>query len=595
MNAPCGLHIVGTERHEARRIDNQLRGRAGRQGDPGSSRFFLSLEDDLLKLFMPDWMLKMMERLGFVEGASLEDKRISKGIERAQRKVEERNFATRKHLLEWDEPMDYQRRAFYAERQRILEGRKLDDLIWRMIDESVAEAVGEFLAEDYVAKRISDWCRTTLDLSIEPGALMETDAEYLANRIRGKAKDEIRDMVRTTLGEYIDEEEPPESWDVGGLLKWAQRLFRVPLTQNQMRKMTPAEIEERLYEAADAYYDKLDLSPIQVYLDPLYGRAALAEWVRNKFLVDLKTDDIAEGNQEQVTAIITEKVRQTYAERELRYPVEAVMSRAFSTAGADSVYALQQIVDWVNAKYQAGWTTDRLEGKPPERIAEELVAVTRRYVREGGLEQEVDEARERFGRRASEELVDWAVKRFGQALDIEALKDPDRDVREVLVDAGRQMARWELTQLERYVLLRIYDQGWKDHLLEMDHLKFAIMQRPMGGDQTHPQSQYAIEGRDLFNQMWRTIRSRVTDLIFKVGAGGDGETEARPVVSRMELRHEEATNLGFAGTDQEAAMRAQGEATRTATIRRAEPKVGRNDPCPCGSGKKYKHCHGKGR
>ena len=134
INVPCGLHIIGTERHEARRIDNQLRGRSGRQGDPGSSRFSLSLSDDLLKLFMPDWMLKMMDKLGFTEGGSLEDKRLTKGIERAQRKVEERNFSTRKHLLEWDEPMDFQRKEFYAARQRILEERDLPGLIFSTID-----------------------------------------------------------------------------------------------------------------------------------------------------------------------------------------------------------------------------------------------------------------------------------------------------------------------------------------------------------------------------------------------------------------------------------------------------------------------------
>ncbi|MCK5212327.1 MAG: preprotein translocase subunit SecA, partial [Dehalococcoidia bacterium] len=104
-----GLYVVGTEHHEARRIDNQLRGRSGRQGDPGSSRFFLSLQDDLLKFFAGDWLLKVLDWLGMEEGMAIEDKRISKGIERAQRKVEERNFGIRKNLLEYDEVMDYQR------------------------------------------------------------------------------------------------------------------------------------------------------------------------------------------------------------------------------------------------------------------------------------------------------------------------------------------------------------------------------------------------------------------------------------------------------------------------------------------------------
>ncbi len=599
LNTPCGLHIVGTERHEARRIDNQLRGRSGRQGDPGSSRFFLSLEDDLLKLFMPDWMLKMMERLGFTEGVSLEDKRISKGIERAQKKVEERNFSTRKHLLEWDEPMDYQRRAFYSERQHILEGRRLSDLIWRMIDDAVGEVVGDYLAPDYTARRVSDWVRSTLDINIPAEQLDESDVAYLDRRIRQKAKDEIRDLVRTSLGEYIDEEEEPSAWDVGGLLKWAQRMFPVSLTQNQMRKMSPPEIEDHLYEAADAHYDKIDLSQLEVFLDPQYGRGALADWVRGKFGIDLKTEEVAEGSTGQVTEVIGCKVREAYARRERYYPVEAIINRAYSSGSADNVYALQYLVHWANSKYRLGWTTEQFEGKSVDEIGRMLVQAGQDFLEGGRLDREIDEALRRHASGDNGELVAWAKERFGPTLDEASLANPDNDSREILQQAGREMARWELTQLERYVLLRIYDQCWKDHLLEMDHLKYAIMQRPMGGDQTHPQSQYAIEGREQFELMWKTIRSRVTDMIFKVGTGG-GEGGAVPtegtgggLLSRAQFQFDSATGAGFAGADQAAAMRAQGEAAKPVTIRREQPKVGRNDPCPCGSGKKYKHCHGK--
>ena len=162
------------------------------------------------------------------------------------------------------------------------------------------------------------------------------------------------------------------------------------------------------------------------------------------------------------------------------------------------------------------------------------------------------------------------------------------------MQAGSEMVRWELTQLERYILLRIYDQGWKDHLLEMDHLKNAIMQRPLGGDQTHPQSQYAIEGRGLFGQMWKIIRDRVTDTIFKV-SGGEVSQAGAQRMQAMQARHDSAMGAGFAGADQEAAMKAQGEAAQPKTIRREQAKVGRNSPCPCGSGKKYKQCCGKNK
>jgi preprotein translocase subunit SecA len=115
-----GLHIVGTERHESRRIDNQLRGRAGRQGDNGSSRFFLSMDDDLMKMFAGKAMLKVLSTLGMKEGDAIEHPMLSKRIEGAQRKVEERNFQIRKQVLEYDEVMEAQRQYFYGQRQRVL-------------------------------------------------------------------------------------------------------------------------------------------------------------------------------------------------------------------------------------------------------------------------------------------------------------------------------------------------------------------------------------------------------------------------------------------------------------------------------------------
>jgi len=118
--AAGGVHIMGTERHESRRIDNQLRGRAGRQGDPGSSQFFLSLEDDLLRIFESDRVAQWWDRVGVEEGEAIENKLLSKVIENAQSKVEARNFDIRKHLLDYDNVMNKQRMAFYDRRQGVM-------------------------------------------------------------------------------------------------------------------------------------------------------------------------------------------------------------------------------------------------------------------------------------------------------------------------------------------------------------------------------------------------------------------------------------------------------------------------------------------
>lgn len=140
-----GLHILGTERHESRRVDNQLRGRSGRQGDPGTSRFYLSLEDDLLRIFGSDRISSVMGRLGMEEGEPIEHNLISRAIENAQKKVEAHNFDIRKHLLEYDDVMNKHREIIYALRKDVLDGQKIEDIIDNMIDEKASALVESWI------------------------------------------------------------------------------------------------------------------------------------------------------------------------------------------------------------------------------------------------------------------------------------------------------------------------------------------------------------------------------------------------------------------------------------------------------------------
>ncbi len=593
LNAPCGLHIVGTERHESRRIDNQLRGRSGRQGDPGSSRFFLSMEDDLLKLFMGPWMLKMLEKLGFTEGQSLEDKRLTKGIQKAQRKVEERNFSMRKHLLEWDEPMDYQRKEFYTQRQRILEGRDLPQMVLATIDATIRDAVDRFLARDYAVKCAVEWCRTQLDLNVSESAIDLDDLEDARHRIRDVAKDEAADQIRTSIGEYIDPEEPPSKWDVGGLVQWSARCYQANFTQNQLRKMDPPDIETAIYDAAVSHYDTLNLDGLQRFTDQMFKYNEFAEWARIKFNIELDRDELVDKPAEDVSAVLTQRIREAYRKREIAYPIEYRLEQAYSAEGPDSAAAADSIVRWTNQKYNVDWKTADVQGRDPKEIYEELLKLNEDFVTNGRLATEISEKTAGLEREAA---VEWGKERFGVWWNQRRFDEGGDDVQAALEQQGREMLRWELSLLEQFVLLRIYDQMWKDHLLEMDHLKHAIMQRPLGGDQTHPQSQYAIEGRELFQQMWGRIDNRVTDIIFKVRAAPAGESMTAGTRGGPPLSFAQADATGAfaaAAADENAAMRAQGQQGKVETIRREKPRVKRNDPCPCGSGKKYKHCHGK--
>ena len=145
-----GLFIIGTERHESRRIDNQLRGRAGRQGDPGETRFYLSMEDDVMRLFGSERIQNMMDTLGIDENEPIDQKILSGAIESAQKKIESRNFAARKHVLEYDDVLNTQRKIIYAQRLQVLEGKDVKDSIMKMIDDTIAHAVHAAIGENHL-------------------------------------------------------------------------------------------------------------------------------------------------------------------------------------------------------------------------------------------------------------------------------------------------------------------------------------------------------------------------------------------------------------------------------------------------------------
>ena len=143
-----GLKIIGTERHESRRIDNQLRGRAGRQGDPGESKFYLSLEDDLMRLFGSERMISIYNALGIPEGEEIQHKTISKTIEKAQKKIENNNFGIRKNLLDYDRVNNEQREVMYKERRRVLDGDDMKESVLGMMKETVANHVYQVISDE---------------------------------------------------------------------------------------------------------------------------------------------------------------------------------------------------------------------------------------------------------------------------------------------------------------------------------------------------------------------------------------------------------------------------------------------------------------
>ncbi|MDP4173345.1 MAG: preprotein translocase subunit SecA [Bacteroidota bacterium] len=353
-----GLFILGTERHEARRIDRQLRGRSGRQGDPGTTKFFLCLEDDLMRLFGSDRISSVMERIGIQEGEVIQHPLITRSVERAQKKVEENNFAIRKRLLEYDNVMNQQREVIYNRRRHALEGERL--------------------------------------------------------------KSEILDL----LDEYIS-------------------------------------------EIVDKYFENAEIE-------------AMKEEILHNLLVDFKLE-----------------------------PDE------FTGLGKD------------------------------------------------GIKDRIMEAAKEFYKRKEEMM--------GSDL----------------------MAR-----LERYAVLSVIDDKWKEHLREMDELKEGIGLRAYG--QKDPLIEYKGEAFNMFVSLLGLIRNDIISFCFKFWPQAPEEIQERrkrQPVQRIREVKAEATNIGIAAGDDGQAVNQPGDGAGREGMKlqpvHVEEKVGRNDPCPCGSGKKFKNCHGK--
>jgi preprotein translocase subunit SecA len=361
-----GLHVIGTERHESRRIDNQLRGRSGRQGDPGSSRFYLSLEDNLMRIFGSERIAGIMNRLGVEEDQPIEHGLVTKAIENAQRRVEGHNFEIRKQLLEFDDVMNKQREVVYSQRKEILQGDQLKAMVHDIIEE-----VGEGI-----------------------------------------------------IAEYTDEKRYPEEWDIDGFKEAFHQTFSFPL--------------------------------------------------------DLKKETIEGMKQEDLRATILEKARAFYEEK-------------------------------------------------------------------------------------------------GKAFGADIMRD-----------------------LERFILLRDLDTHWKDHLLNIDHIKEGIGLRAYA--QKNPLLEYKREAYELFIALLASVRENAVRKLFAVQLAEEGEVpplhdslESRLFLIRGGLEAPPAPPAPSPTAPPPPpgmAMRPEAEPPRTTPVRREGKKVGRNDPCPCGSGKKYKKCCG---
>ena len=443
----------------------------------------------------------------------------------------------------------------------------------------------------------------------------------------------------------MGEEREEREWDTKGLSSWAMSRFQVNLPQNQIRKMSAEEVEEKLKSAAVEQIDKRDCSALMKYLEPLYAEKELASWAAEKFGVKVDPKemliDIERGMRKEpsdIVALIEERAHQAYEQREIEYPVDHLLISVFGGEEGvnDNPYAADFIKNWVRQKYGEEMSIDEIRSLPIRRLRDRLIGFQEQYLEDGRVEKEIDKvlsastgpaASEKPGAAESTNGADLSRvakamnERFGMRLTAADLQEqqpkssvlnrkgtkpeppqPPPPLRDRLLRIGRDFFRQELTNLEQFVMIQIFDQSWKDHLYAMDMLRNGIGLQAFA--EKDPRIQYKKEGYKYFAEMMEGIRDKVTDLIFRARIVGNAQ--ARNAYQVTAATHEESGGYGVAENTRElaAASVAAGEAQASGggdgeegarvvkPIVRESPKVGRNDPCPCGSGRKYKKCHG---
>ncbi len=304
-----GLFVLGTERHEARRIDNQLRGRTGRQGDPGTSQFYVSLEDDLMRIFAGDWVKGIMTRFGFTEDQPIESRLVSRGIEKAQKRVEERNFDIRKNLLEYDKVMNQQRGIVYSQRQELLEMKDVDETIHDMAEFYIEEKVG-LLSEDLQEitpdelEAFADAMRLSFDIKIKPDRIKELLREgSLTDTVLDQAMGQIAELKN----EFGDERATRVLCDIIRITideKWKEHLLEMDHLKKGIHMRSYAQVDPKIEYKKEGFalFESMGDS-IKVQVSERLLNVAREALIRETFMEDIDVFNIGDTSHDTIESM----------------------------------------------------------------------------------------------------------------------------------------------------------------------------------------------------------------------------------------------------------------------------------------------------
>jgi preprotein translocase subunit SecA len=332
-------------------------------------------------------------------------------------------------------------------------------------------------------------------------------------------------------------------------------------------------------ESACNQVDNKDSSILAEFLSEGFAEQTFVDVINARFNLSIKAEELKDRDPQDIKDQIVSLIGEKYDAKEIEYPIDFALGMVFTPQGVNA-YGFETLCKWAKMRYGLSLNTEELQQMQPADIREKLLAAARET--HDNFQQQIRDK----ASGGAEPFAGWMQERYHIKFAPELLEDMDKVV-ENSVELVRSMLRSELARLEKYVLLQIYDSAWKDHLYAMDRLKESIFLRSFA--EKDPKVEYKREGYKMFQEMLSSVRQRVTDTIFKVRLAAN--ENSRNVYSGQNESHDAAKQFAQNETQRAAAMAPQRSAP-AAPIVNEQPKVGRNDPCPCGSGKKYKKCCG---
>ena len=569
-----------------------------------------------MRIFAGEWVREWMKRMGMGEGDAIESNYVSKRISGAQKKVEERNFEARKSLLEYDEVMDYQRKKVYGYRQQILDGTSCRDLVMFQLREQIESNVNQFSDPLYGPESYAKWAGARLGVELEPKDFRGVEPATAMAYAKDKAERTAETQILDAIDENMPSEEEQSEWNWEAMAKWVNTRFETNYTTGMLKKIDRDRMDEELIAQSQKYIAKIDLSEGDGFLREDFGVRMLVGWMKNKFGIDLNPDEVRSFESEQLAVKLLLKAEESYIERESQFPIMVAFNR-FQVQTAPDRYSIDgsALADWAGHRFEDPKVMEQLQASAgegteasPDRSIETLVAISRRSV-EKAIQLRIaagEKAESIFGKNIGslkeavgnsthsiEEITEWMRSTLGWTGESDELKKLNKaELRNKFMQAIDDRYFPEIRRMERTVLLTQLDSAWKDHLLAMDHVRSSVNFRSMG--QMDPKVEYKREGMRLFEQMWLSIGERMTDVIFRMEAIDSNIVSDSWVENKSIARHDayDVTSelLAEKQADLVAADSAGVEPQRIEAIRNRGERLGRNDSCSCGSGKKYKNC-----